>query len=282
MRWTLNRLVHTLIVIFNFGVFALLASLAAMAQDVTPEATPDMTPEAMVGVPCMVRADRANTVSVRVGPGTNRTSFIFLPVDKEFEVLGKAEDDDGGLWWKLDRATVAPKKSAAEAWVAQEDVEATGDCEAVLDVNAPPIIPISAPANAPETTPEASGENTSVEAITPQAGTWTIVYPASASGTCAKGSKTATLDLDWPPESWQLTVSGGSLTYAGKNFARSAANANLYSGQTQITRLGGTPIPARFTLRVTSETEIAATLTFTNTVQDAACSFSVSARMSRG
>jgi hypothetical protein len=253
-----------------------------MAQDATPEATPEITPEATETVPCMVWAAKVNTVSVRVGPGKNRTSFVFLPINQDFEVLGKAEDDDGGLWWKLDRAIVAPKKSAAEAWVAQADVTATGGCEAVLDVNAPPIIPIAnAPtSNVPETTPEAGSEN--VAAITAQAGTWTIVYPASATGRCAKGSKTIALNLDWPPESWQLTVSGGALTYARKIFARSAANVNVYSGQTQITRLGNPPIPAQFTLRVVSETQIAATLAFIYTVQDAACSFSVSAGMSRG
>ncbi|MEO8607616.1 MAG: hypothetical protein ABI690_07030 [Chloroflexota bacterium] len=260
------------------------SNMVLRAQDTTPEATPniEITPEAADTAPCMVHTESAHSVSVRVGPGTNRTSFIFLPADEDFEVLGKAEDDAGGVWWKLDRAIVAPKKSAAEAWVAQEDVTATGDCEAVLDVNAPPIIPISAPPNAPETTPEAGSDTSGVEAITPLAGTWTIVYPANAAGSCAKGSKTVSLNLDWPPESWSLTVSGGSLTYAGKAFARSAANANQYSGQTQITRLGNTPIPARFTLRVTSETQIAATLTFVYTMQDAACSFSVSASMSRG
>ena len=274
MRWTLNRLIHIMILVVIFAAFS------AWAQDATPEATPDITPEAT----CMVSTDRANTVSVRVGPGTNRTSFVFLPVGEDFEVLGKAEAADGSVWWKLDRKIVAPKKSAAEAWVAQEAVEATGDCESVLDVNAPPIIPISASpsSNLPETTPEAGSADSDIAEITPQEGTWTIVYPASASGTCAKGSKTISLNLNWPPESWSLTVSGASLTYAGKTFSRSSANANIYSGQTQITRLGGTPIPARFTLRVVSETQIAATLAFTYTVQDAACTFTVSATMSRG
>ena len=270
-------------------LFLMVSILPAWAQDATREATreatPEITPEATAGTttPCVVHTDMTNTVSVRVGPGTNRTSFIFLPADQDFEVLGKAEAADGGLWWKLDREIVAPKKSAAEAWVAQEAVEARGDCAAVLDANAPPIIPISASpsANIPETTPEVGSVNSNAE-ITPQEGTWTIVYPASASGTCAKGSKTISLNLNWPPESWRLTVSSGSLMYAGKIFARSSANVNVYSGQTQITRLGGTPIPARFTLRVVSETQIAATLTFTYSVQDAACIFAVSASMSRG
>jgi hypothetical protein len=260
-----------------------LIALPVLAQEATPEATPELTPEATVGAPCFVRTDEANVVSVRVGPGLNRTAFVFLPAKTDFEVLGKAEADDGSLWWKLDRTVVAPRKSAAEAWVSQEDVETSGGCEAVIDVNAPPIIPISAPVNEPETTAEPGGAPADTEeAITPQAGTWTIVYPNSVSGTCAKGSKTATLDLNWPPESWTLSVGSGSLTYAGKVFVRSAGSVNSYSGQTQITRLGDTPVPARFTLRVTSETAIAATLSFSYTVGDAACSFTVRAAMSRG
>src|SRR5689334_7486187 len=98
----MQRIMGTCFLLLIFGAFA---SLAAMAQDATPEVTPEATADA----PCVVRTDRAGRVSVRVGPGMNRTSFVFLPVDEDFEVLGKAEDDDGGLWWKLDREIVAPK-----------------------------------------------------------------------------------------------------------------------------------------------------------------------------
>lgn len=63
--------------------------------------------------PCTVTTDR-NNVAVRVGPGTNRATFVFLPSGMDFDVLGKAEIDDH-MWWKLDKQAVAPKKSAAEA-----------------------------------------------------------------------------------------------------------------------------------------------------------------------
>jgi len=72
-------------------------TLPAGAQAVTE--TSEATPEATQTIPCTVRTDSANTISVRVGPGGNRTVFAFLPADQDFAVLGQAEADDGGLWW---------------------------------------------------------------------------------------------------------------------------------------------------------------------------------------
>lgn len=91
---------------------------------------------------CTISTSIANSVEVRVGPGTNRTTFTYLPADEQFTVLGKAQAVDESLWWQLDRQAVAPKKLAAQAWVLQSDVGAEGNCDIVSDVNAPSLIPI--------------------------------------------------------------------------------------------------------------------------------------------
>src|SRR5687768_13297518 len=112
------------------------------------------TPVTSDTTPCVISTELSNAVTVHVGPGTNRATIVFLPANEEFEVLGQAEADDGSLRWKLDREEVAPNKAAAEAWVAQLDVTDDGGCDAVVDVNAPPVIPIvSAP-------PASGGGNT--------------------------------------------------------------------------------------------------------------------------
>jgi len=95
--------------------------------------------------PCTVSAAEAGTATVRVGPGENRTAITYLPAGTAFSVLGAGEASDGSQWWKLDKAEVAPQSAAAELWVAQDDVSASGDCAAVGAADAPPIIPITAP-----------------------------------------------------------------------------------------------------------------------------------------
>src|SRR6185369_1292491 len=97
-------------------------------------------------VACTVSTSRDDTVHVRVGPGENRTSIVFLTAGSSFKVLGQAKAKDGSKWWKLDKSEVAPNKAANEVWVKQDDVKPKGDCDKVVDVNAPPVVPIS---NAP-------------------------------------------------------------------------------------------------------------------------------------
>ncbi len=87
--------------------------------------------------PCQVRAAR-DYVDLRVGPGENRGVFTSMKVDTWFGLLGKKTLEDGSLWWRLD---IADTGGANELWVADADVETTGDCDQVADVDAPPIIP---------------------------------------------------------------------------------------------------------------------------------------------
>lgn len=91
---------------------------------------------------CLVSTDVERTVRLHVGPGTNRTSVAFLPANQTFEALGEAEANDGSRWFKLDKSQAAPNSSALEVWVAADLVMTSGDCTAVGEAFAPPIIPI--------------------------------------------------------------------------------------------------------------------------------------------
>jgi uncharacterized surface protein with fasciclin (FAS1) repeats len=92
---------------------------------------------------CLVSTTEVDTVRVRVGPGENRTSVSFLPADQEFEPLGQTEDDAGNIWFQLDKEEAAPGRSINEAWVAADELDTTGDCSAIGEAAAPPIIPIT-------------------------------------------------------------------------------------------------------------------------------------------
>ncbi len=133
-------------------VVILLRADTQAANDLVPEfaaIVDSLTASAVTtsasGEPCMISAAEAGTATVRVGPGENRTAITFLPADTLFSVLGVGEASDGSQWWKLDKAEVAPQSAAAELWVAQDEVSASGDCAAVGAAEAPPIIPITAP-----------------------------------------------------------------------------------------------------------------------------------------
>ncbi len=84
---------------------------------------------------CQVRAANAY-VDLRVGPGSNRGVFTSMNAEESYDVLGKKTLPDEGLWWRLDTAT----GDANELWVADAEVETSGNCEQVADVNAPPLI----------------------------------------------------------------------------------------------------------------------------------------------
>lgn len=92
--------------------------------------------------PCFVSTTDADSVQVRVGPGTNRTVISFLPTNVSFEVQGQTTIDDDSVWFKLDKEVAAPGKAVNETWVAAEGLDLEGDCENVVDAFAPPIIPI--------------------------------------------------------------------------------------------------------------------------------------------
>lgn len=217
---------------------------------------------------CKVTTDRADTVRIRVGPGTNRTSYAFLPANEEFTVLGKAEANDGSLWWKLDKETAAPGKSANEAWIAADDVDSSGNCEAVVDVNAPPIIPIVA-APPPSTGGGGnSGGDTSGGAI-PSTGSWTVTYAPYAPGSCL-GTGTVNIPLDFAPERYSVSsASSSSVVFGGVSFG--ATQAGVYQGL--FSAPDGSSVLT--TLRVASPTLMGLEFILTFQVEDTSCSMTV-------
>jgi hypothetical protein len=108
--------------------------------------------------PCQVRAASAY-VDLRVGPGANRGVYTSMTSGPYYGVLGKKTVSDGTLWWRLDMDTGA----ANELWVADADVETTGGCDQVADVDAPPLIFARPPAPPPAPEPASGGENSGGE-----------------------------------------------------------------------------------------------------------------------
>jgi len=106
---------------------------------------PTLTP-----IPCTIIATEADVIT-RVGPGNNRGSFVYLEPNKPIPVTGKKIVDED-IWWQLDKFEVSSAASSVlELWVAEALVTEQGDCESVIDVDAPPIIRIP-PTAAPQPT----------------------------------------------------------------------------------------------------------------------------------
>lgn len=82
----------------------------------------------------------ASSVTLRVGPGMQRGVLASMSPAVSYRVLGWANDPDGAPWWQLDTG-------AQPSWVAQADVRAIGACQAVAQVEPPPLV--FAPAAAP-------------------------------------------------------------------------------------------------------------------------------------
>lgn len=128
-----------------------LGTSAAVVATNTPEATiviqsptptitftpaPTLTP-----IPCTIITPEVDIIT-RVGPGPNRGSFVFLPPNKPIPVTGKKIVNEQ-IWWQLDKFEVSSAASSVlELWVAESLVTEQGNCEIVIDVDAPPIIRI--------------------------------------------------------------------------------------------------------------------------------------------
>lgn len=105
--------------------------------DGTTTVTP--TAEAAVSVePCFISAEGG--AALRVGPGLNRTIVAFLQSGQSSAAIGRFVGGDGSIWYQLDKAEVLPTSAANELWVSGAEVQTAGDCEAVADAAAPPIV----------------------------------------------------------------------------------------------------------------------------------------------
>jgi hypothetical protein len=185
--------------------------------------------------PCLISVETARTARLRVGPGLNRTSVAFLEPGTDFAALGRFTDDDGNVWYQLDPEIAAPGRSMAEAWVLSDEVDAAGDCDAVVDAAAPPIIPITdagPPPPAGDDSGDESGEaapTASAGDITPLSGNWTMALNGTTLLSCA-GTETLRLNtiefFGTTALSGRLTAAagGGSFTFLGDTFTRRTGN----------------------------------------------------------
>jgi uncharacterized surface protein with fasciclin (FAS1) repeats len=193
------------------------------------------------GESCLVFTEGAEDVQVRVGPGENRGVVAFLPVNVEFEVLGQATDADDNVWFKLDKEEATPGRSNNEAWVSADDVETIGNCDDVIDVNAPPVIPSTSNTGGSSSSGgntgggNTGGGNTggggqSTGAL-PSGGTYTIVLDQFVNASC-QGFQNIVIPSN---EVWSSTVynvsvssSGSSVRFDGNSLTSSGSN---YRGQ---------------------------------------------------
>ena len=133
----------------------------------------DVEDASSTGGSCFISTDQARTVRVRVGYGENRTSVTMLASNVDFEVKGQNADDNDLVWYALDKEEAAPGKSITGdvAWVAGNEVDAEGDCNAVPTIDASGIIPIRqdpptpAPSDDTEVTEEDTGTDTTTETV---------------------------------------------------------------------------------------------------------------------
>ncbi|MCB9435756.1 MAG: hypothetical protein H6673_02025 [Anaerolineales bacterium] len=214
------------------------------------------TVDAGSGEPCQISTIEEGAIPLRVGPGENRSSILFLPADEEFEVLGQAEANDDSLWYKLDVDVIAPESGARELWVAADDVDTVGDCASVGDAVAPPVIPVApgqtvgGGAGAPE-----AGE------VVPQEGAWTAVL--GDSNICNDSQ----FQFGGQVVPFTVTLSGASILVDGTQLNRT--QPQVYAGADTLSLEDG-DYPASLLLRVDSPTN----MTMSVTINHSGCSFS--------
>jgi hypothetical protein len=84
---------------------------------------------------CVLTPIQAQT-RVHIGPGRNRTVLRFVTPNDLLAVLAQAQDSTQMTWYRVDLSAA----NVAVAWVAAEDVKASGDCSALAaEATATPV-----------------------------------------------------------------------------------------------------------------------------------------------
>ncbi len=230
---------------------------------------------------CTVSTSKAKTVQVRVGPGLNRSSVVFLPSGKDFKVLGKATAKDGSKWWKLDKSEVAPKKSLNETWVNQKDVVSKGACDKVVDAKAPPVIPIFvAP---PTQQPDSSTSNGQSDTTVPTQGTialasgyWTLTASDGYQACASSPDQTIPYSPGLEPSVGLMIVSGNrsgfTLSYTDTDIVYKLISSNTYQGVFSYTRDDGTTGSLAITLKAVSSRQLSGVGNAQDNYGDGPCS----------
>lgn len=73
-------------------------------------------------------------VPVHIGPGDNRGIYNYLPPGEVVDVIGWIELDEEERWWRIDIWDLE------HAWIADEDIVLSGDCDRVEESDPPPLV----------------------------------------------------------------------------------------------------------------------------------------------
>lgn len=235
---------------------------------------------AVAGEACSVSIETERSAALRVGPGENRTSVAFLPAGNDFAVLGQSTDKNDQVWFKLDKTEAAPKSSANEVWVLSDDVTSNGNCDSVVDADAPPIVPIIAAPPPSTNENQNTGDNNPVSGggTVPKAGTWTISYAATAPGSCLnQPGVTIQIPINIPSDSTRVSnATESSLVFDGDSFAaiQPGVYQGLYNGVLGIETVV-------LTLRVINDSVMTTEFIFNVTIEGTRCSITVNGTATR-
>jgi hypothetical protein len=108
-----------------------------LTENDADDTEPDWLP--VTSQACAARTDRTD-VTVRVGPGLNRGSYTFMPVNQDIPVLGQSTDSTGLIWLMLDKAFFPGSENVFSLWVASSEVLASPSCASVAQGEVPPLV----------------------------------------------------------------------------------------------------------------------------------------------
>jgi uncharacterized surface protein with fasciclin (FAS1) repeats len=247
-------------------------------SDTTEETTgSDESDEGADGEPCIVRTDEADSVRVRVGPGTNRTAVTFLPEGEDLVVQGQT-DIDGDTWYRLNVEDAAPGRAINEAWVPAENLQTSGDCENIADADAPPVVPIiNQPP--PQTGGDDNGEGGAAPDTTglirPASGTWSLTLVPTTNASC-EGTGNIQIPTDEiffqtsfresvRPAGDSFIMTGTSFTFIGDNTHQAQETFDDLTGTLYVTFSSSTQASGRFITSFTTSDGVgcSATVGFT-------------------
>jgi uncharacterized protein YraI len=202
-----------------------------------------LLPEAMT---CMVGLPPDGPdVMLRVGPGEQRGAFGSMDAGTAYTVTGWANDPNGASWWQLDT-------KPEQTWVAQDAVSAFGVCDAVVQVEPPPLV--FAPPSVPSAEDEEAVED--VDDFAPDGESVWQMYPGSdqMSGECSGAPA-----INFCDHLAAISPVSGGITWKGMEITpyyliRIAPNVYAYSGPNVL----GTGT-INMTLTFTSETALTMT-----------------------
>jgi hypothetical protein len=205
------------------------------------------TMSCMVGLP----AQDAKAI-LRVGPGEQRGTLSNMDPNRSYAAIGWANDGNGAPWWQLETGL-------QKSWVAQAEVGAVGACDAVAQVEAPPLV--FAPPAAPPAGEEGAADET-VDDLSPDGNSVWQMYPGSdnMSGTCSGAPA-----INFCDHLAAITPASGGIMWKGMEaspyyLVRIQPNVYAYSGPNVL----GTGT-INMTLSFKSETEVTMTQSLTLT-----------------